>query len=460
MHIDEYDKVLNRTDYLLSDLMDTYSKSKKPISVNFRELVNWLPAQDRLTHLIHPYPAKLLMHIPHFFLSNDMLSSRRDLVYDPFCGSGTVMLEAMVAGRDYCGADVNPLSRLISKVKTHPINPALLEKYSEFLSTEIAMQLKVKSCELPSIANINHWYYPHAIKKLCAISRSIEKISKKDIREFYLVCFSVCARKVSLADPRLSVPVRLREGKYSEGHWLHEKTNALLISKQRTNVVGCFFDIVNVNIERMASIFKINGGKLRGKIQTDARGVIQDKTQRSGMVENSAQLIITSPPYAGAQKYVRALSLSLGWLGYTNESSLKELKSNTIGREEYKQDELIENHNTGIKKADRLLNSIAKSNKLRAHIAGNYLNEMRDSFTHMDKILKPDGYVVLISGNNHVCNRVFHTTDYLNELCIEQGWKLKLSLIDKIKSRGLMTRRNKTANMINNESVLLFKKEK
>jgi len=137
-----------------------------------------------------------------------------------------------------------------------------------------------------------------------------------------------------------------------------------------------------------------------------------------------------------------------------------EIKTKTIGREEYKQDELFEKHNTGIRKADRLLNSIAKSNKLRAHIAGNYLVEMRDSFTEMDKVLKPNGYVVLISGNNHVCNKVFNTTDYLNELCQEQGWKLKLSLIDKIKSRGLMTKRNKTANIINSESVLLFKKEK
>lgn len=460
MHIDEFSKVLNRTDYLLSDLIDTYSKSKKPISVNFRELVNWLPAQERLTHLIHPYPAKLLMHIPHFFLSNEMLSTRGDLVYDPFCGSGTVMLEAMAAERDFCGADVNPLSRLIAKVKTHPINPTLLKRYTEFLSTEIAMQLKVKSWDLPSISNINHWYYPHSIKELCAISRSIENVSRKDVREFFLVCFSVCARKVSLADPRLSVPVRLKEGKYPEGHWLHEKTKALITSKQSTNVVECFIDIVSVNIERMASIYKINGGKQRGNIQTDSRGLTQDKPQRSGMNKNSVQLIITSPPYAGAQKYVRALSLSLGWLGFTNGSSLMEIKTKTIGREEYKQDELFEKHNTGIKKADKLLNSIAKSNKLRAHIAGNYLVEMRDSFTEMDKVLKPNGYVVLISGNNHVCNKVFNTTDYLNELCQEQGWKLKLSLIDKIKSRGLMTKRNKTANIINSESVLLFKKEK
>src|ERR1039458_9185234 len=106
----------------LEALVHRYQRRRRPIAVNFRSLLPELNSPDRFTHLIHPYPAKLLVHIPHFFLANDLLSAPGDLVLDPFCGSGTVLVEAQLAGRRAYGADTNPLARLISRVKTAPLN--------------------------------------------------------------------------------------------------------------------------------------------------------------------------------------------------------------------------------------------------------------------------------------------------------------------------------------------------
>jgi|ERR1035437_3935239 hypothetical protein len=112
---------------LIKGYTKSYSRSHTPIDVNFRELVNWIPySSERATHLIHSYPAKLLLHIPHFFLTNELLSEKDDLVFDPFSGSGTVLLESLLAGRDAYGIDANPLACLISKVKTvHPRSACL-----------------------------------------------------------------------------------------------------------------------------------------------------------------------------------------------------------------------------------------------------------------------------------------------------------------------------------------------
>ena len=76
------------TDAALERLLERYARSEKAITVNFRRLASCLSAPDRATHLIHSYPAKLLMHIPYFFLANTILSRPGDLVLDPFCGSG------------------------------------------------------------------------------------------------------------------------------------------------------------------------------------------------------------------------------------------------------------------------------------------------------------------------------------------------------------------------------------
>src|SRR5262249_51356950 len=102
---------------ILQRLLDRYDRTRRAITVNFHDLVPWVPNGERGTHFIHPYPAKLLRHIPAFFLSNNALSAPGDTVLDPFCGSGTVLLEGLLHERRALGADANPLARLISSAK-------------------------------------------------------------------------------------------------------------------------------------------------------------------------------------------------------------------------------------------------------------------------------------------------------------------------------------------------------
>jgi DNA modification methylase len=84
-------------DFLIESFLTEYKLTKVPIEVSFRALIPQLKRTDRLTHLIHTYPAKLLMHIPYFFLNNNVFSKRGDTILDPFCGTGTVLLEAILA---------------------------------------------------------------------------------------------------------------------------------------------------------------------------------------------------------------------------------------------------------------------------------------------------------------------------------------------------------------------------
>src|SRR5258708_5974290 len=115
-----------RTDGQLESLLRQFKANCRTIPVSFRDRLRFLNNPDRYSHLIHPYPAKLLVHIPYFFLANSILSTPGDTILDPFCGSGTVLLEALVAQRRAIGADVNPLARLISIVKTSPPDPEKL----------------------------------------------------------------------------------------------------------------------------------------------------------------------------------------------------------------------------------------------------------------------------------------------------------------------------------------------
>jgi hypothetical protein len=190
----------------LNRMTDHYAKSSRAQNVSFRKVVSWLKVGERATHYLHSYPAKLLPQIAHFFLAASHLTKPGDTVLDPFGGSGTVALEAILSGRKGLFADVNPLAQLIARVKTRPINPARLEAARTRVQLRYA-GLTTAQLPIPEVVNLTYWYSDESIASLNKIKAAIDLERRRDVREFLLVAFSGACRKVSRADPRLSVPV-------------------------------------------------------------------------------------------------------------------------------------------------------------------------------------------------------------------------------------------------------------
>jgi len=441
-------------------LVRRYQHQKRPVSVNFRSVLPALNSPDRLTHLIHPYPAKLLVHIPVFFLANDLLSKRGDVVLDPFCGSGTVLLKAQMARRRAYGVDANPLARLIAQVKTTALDCEVLERTLKNVLKRIPDE---PSGMPPDVVNLDHWFFPHVVRQLQCLRPTIQRLRDSAIRNFFLVCFSACVRKVSLADPRLAVPVRMKMGQYPQDHPLRVKSDAHLRKLRCVRVLDVFARIARANITRMRRVQPFSAELGAAEIvSSDARRLVYEYSPNGKLnkvvPDECVQLIITSPPYPGAQKYIRSCSLSLGWLGLCPTSDLREHKGRAIGREEFAKHECDEVPGTKIATADRALARVAKRNPVRAVIAATYLNEMREAMYEMSRVLRKDGYIVLVAANNRIAGREFHTVDYLTSIAEECGLSLVACLVDAIKSRGLMTKRNHTASLITRESVLLLTK--
>lgn len=433
-----------------------YRKRKKPISVSFRKILPDLNNSDRATHLIHTYPAKLLPHIPHFFINNEILSQPNDKVLDSFCGSGTVLLESVLARRIPVGADSNPLARLISRTKISYYDINVLRE----IKTEIISCIdKRRRVENPYVVNVDYWFLPSVKKELSLISEAISKIKSPSYRDFFNVCFSNLVKKVSLADPRVSVPVRLNPNRYPVNHVLRKESKKILKSLKEIDVRKRFNEIIEQNIKRFERLNMQLTQFIKSNVaSSDARNLIY--TNGWKLRSESIQLYISSPPYSGAQKYIRSSSLSLGWLGLTEEETiLRKLEEKSIGREHYYAKEFCQLNKTGIKSADALLEKIYKKYPQRAHIASNYLLEMRESFKEATRVLKKNGYLVLVIGNNQVCGYEFKTQEYLLAILEDLGMELVFKLIDDIRSYGLMTKRNKTASIITREYILVFQKK-
>jgi DNA modification methylase len=401
------------------------------------------------------------MHIPYFFLSNNLFSRPDDTVLDPFCGSGTVLLEAILARRNAIGCDTNPLATLIARVKTHPLDPQALSSSITRLLRRIR---KTPLTSPPEVINLQYWFHPHVIRQLTTLLEAIDQTRNPHFKEFFEVCFSVCVRKVSLADPRLSVPVKLRLGQYPTNHWLHERTNRHVRKLAHVDVVATFQRILKENFHRMTAFNDMMSSHHIGRAHvhtSDARQLVSqgnDSHRRQGIPTQSVDLVITSPPYAGAQKYIRASSLSLGWLELARNGDLRKLDEMTVGREFFRKVDYENPITIGISSADIFLEEIYSLNPLRSHIAGTYLLEMKDVLREVSRVLKPRGHLILILANNNICGREFKATRWLTRIAEEFHLSLILRFVDSIRSRGLMTKRNKTASMITREWVLVFRR--
>ncbi|QQT56122.1 hypothetical protein I6I98_13010 [Sphingobacterium multivorum] len=437
--------------------MNEYNERNAEIEVSFRDLVPNLNKNDRYTHLIHPYPAKLIAHIPFFFLNNDIFSKKGDIILDPFAGSGTVLLESLISERNSIGSDSNPLARLISKVKTTRLSPNLLLENLAFIEREFSFQNQEF---VPKLKNIDYWFSPNVKKQLGRLFSTIQKINHDQHREFFLICFSNCIKKVSYADSRVSVPVKINLERHKPNSRLYIEVSQKIKNLESINIYEKFKEVCLANIKRINSLEHLSSLTTSAIVSKDARKITRSLEDNELIDDNSIDLIITSPPYAGAQKYIRSSSLNLAWLNEIEDNnSLKLLDSKNIGRENYKKIEYCTLKKTGIEKADDLLEKIFRTNPTRSFIAANYLLEMRDVFTEMHRVLKHGKYFILVIGNNNVCGYEFNTQLYLTEMLESLGFKVVLKLIDDIKSFGLMTKRNKTADLISREWIIVLQKK-
>ena len=294
---------------------------------------------------------------------------------------------------------------------------------------------------LAASCGIDLWFRKTVQQQLGALVAAID-LEEPELRRFLQVCLSSVVRKVSLADSRLSVPVR---AKRASKQWKRAHI---------CSVTGLFVRATEENARRLQCLRFIDQSILSGlTISEDARGSPDEHKLREDV-----DLVITSPPYVGAQKYIRASSLSIGWLALAPSNALRPLERLNIGREHFSKSEYAEPHFNHDSIGYEALQHIWEVNPLRAHIAATYLNEMRAAIRQTVRRMRSGGRLVLISGNNTIVGKRFPTSGFLAALAEQEGLSLELELVDDIRSRGLMTKRNKTAGVITREHIHLFVK--
>lgn len=386
------------------------------------------------THIIHKYPSKYIPQIPKWAIQN--FTKEGDFVLDPFSGSGTTVTESLINKRNALGVDINPIAVLISKVKSTPIEPKILElKYKE-LVTLAKMHKERKDEVVPEIPNINHWFTHESIDNLSKLKYEILKIDDKDLRDFFLVNFSAIIRKSSNAEYR-------SQKTYVSSRFKKDPADVFKIFEKR------FFQY----LEGMKKLYE----EMKEKnisvevICSSADDFIFESTPK-------VKLAVTSPPYITAVEYPAVFKLEYQWLDYFSDKEINEHRKDYIGTDRVYKDQYENVQKLGYKELDENLKSIYLLNKKKSYIVYDYFRRMEKNIIKIHQILDDEGIYVIVVGNNSVMNLEIPICDYLIEIAKRNGFKLVKVFNYLIKDRHLVFPRNGKGGIINKDWVIVLKK--
>lgn len=403
--------------------MSILLQQKKIIPINFKEILPELSKRHRATHHIHKYPAKLIPHIPNYLINK--FTKKEDIILDPFCGSGTTLLESLLCDRNALGVEINPVARLIAKVKTTPININELKTSAQICYKEIK---KCKTTDIPEFENRDLWFTKKTQVNLAKIKTSIDNMDvNQDIHDFFLVCFCAIIRKVSNADPRDILPQMAK-------------------CSIQLNVLNEFLRQLDFNIERMRDL---------SNSKTTSRIIGEDAKKIN--LRQEVNMVITSPPYLSAMEYFRNMKLEYYWLSNGNVESYRELARQTINGEA-PQKMKKELQPLEIPEIDRFVAKIYKKSPKYGFKTSKYFFDLYYIMNKMYNSLLDDGHCAIIIGNSKVLDHRVHLNTFLPIMGKKIGFNFKLEILDEIKFHRFATKRKNDTNRIYNEHIILFQK--
>jgi len=173
------------------------------LNLNWRE--SDLPEYQRTKHVhrLHPYLGKFIPQLVEIFLRK----YKPTLVYDPFAGSGTTLVEANALGIDSVGTDISIFNVLLSKVKTADYDISLLEKEIcdilkrlDTYKSKFSKDEKVNKLFSTKNEYIQEWFAPNTQKELLCYSRLIKDYTYQDLLRIILSRSARSARLVTHYD--------------------------------------------------------------------------------------------------------------------------------------------------------------------------------------------------------------------------------------------------------------------
>lgn len=300
----------------LGGAVDTWGEGAEPLSRAF-DVEATQTAELADVHGFHSYPAR--MHPLTAARLVEALSAPGQTVLDPFCGSGTVLVEARRFGRRGVGYDINPLSRELTWLKT--LGPddtwiAALATEAERIAAHADERRKRKAGATQRYGERDRAELaPHVLMELDSLRDGIQKTEAQEQRRALFLVLSALLTKVSK-----------RAGDSAERET--EKRIA-------PGFPARFFVKKAAELAQRLAEYR----RALPESAPAAACTLGDARLLPGLAPRSVSLVVSSPPYPGVYDYVSHHDDRLRWLGLSSQQfekleigSRRELGQESFGK--------------------------------------------------------------------------------------------------------------------------------
>ena len=387
-----------------------------------------------LTHGIHPYKGKFYPQLVRPLL-NILEIPKGGVVFDPFCGSGTVALEAILNGYDAYGCDINPIAVEIATAKNtiFTVSPYNFEKQVSLFRQELLNYHDGDYSTIfdtEAIDEIKRWFPSPVISKMGYILCKIACIPDERIRCFLRVILSSIIREISQQEPS-DLRIRRRKEELSDAPVI--EMYAANLDKQYNNIMD-FYKVRNMAPTPIGRAHIWRGNS------TDVTGL--KKALPSGGVD----IVITSPPYATALPYIDTNRLNMLVLHGLNSSRRMPIEAEMTGTREINKttrqlyEEKIRHEDYGdiiSPTAIQIISKIYLQNseadvgfrkKNMASLIYMYFSDITKVLQSLNEVVKQRGYICIVIGDTKTMTGsekvIIRTTEVLRETGQKLGWTL------------------------------------
>lgn len=392
------------------------------------------------THCYHIYPAMMIPQIVRKLINDYAPDGNLNLIFDPYVGSGTTLVEASLKGIHSVGTDLNPLARFMSKVKTRHFNIDDINVSIAYIIESLMLYTpdKVINTDFSRISNYCFWYTIENLYKLSYINQVISEL-KPDIQDFFLLCLSETVREVSFT---------------RNGEFKRYKMSEKQIARFNPDVFYIFEKKIQRNLkgleafnsvcsEELASIFDFN----------TSTGIPGDIFQ-----SDSVDMVITSPPYGDSHTtvaYGQFSRWSNEWFDFENAKSLdKTLMGGTLSKHTEFESQTITEELEKIKLLD----------EKRYYEVISFLNDYWSSIKNVASVVRKGGRVCYVVGNRRVKSIQIDLDYFTAEMFEKCGFKHDITIVREIPNKRMPSKNSptnetgKTSTTMTNEYIVILTK--
>ena len=346
------------------------------------------------------------------------------VVLDPFAGVGTTNIQALLAGLDSVGFEINPYAAFACKTKinSYQVDPDALRlaitDFNLFYRNALKKNRSPESTPPPGFRTRKPFYSPKVLRKVLILQDFISTLDDSILKDIFRLAFASSMIVYSNYSYEPSLSTRSSSGKQD----IRDHEVGELLSRRLSTMVediSWYRSMVNLRSPPKANI-------------------ISDSffNYSQHLSDESVDVVVTSPPYLNNYHYNRNTRPQLYWLGFVAEpGDMEHLEYANFG-----------NFWQTVRDADRIdlefstpqtdmqlvVDAIRKKNPEKGVYGGNgwanyvasYLNDCYRFCTCLAGVLRRGGSSLTVIGNSIIQGTMIPTDKYLGEIGESVGLKL------------------------------------